>query len=264
MNLSIRLVILLIGVLHGYSAQGNRLPQNVLEYLGRGKFGQTISRSLAEPTEPHEYPSVVSIQAYGRSICAGAIITENVILTSATCCNALGDLGDVFIVAGDYNLDVVEGYEVSISMLKYNIHPGFDEATIQNDICTITLSQNLQLDGDKIDKLVLRGFATEAGTKAVQIAWDYDDGPLQKVRLEIITDEECEEEYGNTGSVVTSMMCGNEKGDCLVASGSPLICQDNTHCGIASWAYGCGSYPAVYTETFEFYDWIMETTKNKY
>ena len=27
---------------------------------------------------------------------------------------------------------------------------------------------------------------------------------------------ECEEEYGNTGSVVTSMMCGNEKGDCLV------------------------------------------------
>ena len=33
--------------------------------------------------------------------------------------------------------------------LQYNIHPGFDEATIQNDICTITLSQNLQLDGDK-------------------------------------------------------------------------------------------------------------------
>jgi hypothetical protein len=30
----------------------------------------------------------------------------------------LGDLGDVFIVAGDYNLDIVEGYEVSISMLK--------------------------------------------------------------------------------------------------------------------------------------------------
>ena len=27
---------------------------------------------------------------------------------------------------------------------------------------------------------------------------------------------ECEEEYGNTGSVVTSMMCGNEKGYCLV------------------------------------------------
>ena len=33
--------------------------------------------------------------------------------------------------------------------LQYNIHPGFDEATIQNDICTITLTQNLQLDGDK-------------------------------------------------------------------------------------------------------------------
>ena len=33
--------------------------------------------------------------------------------------------------------------------LQYNIHPGFDEATIQNDICTILLSQNLQLDGDK-------------------------------------------------------------------------------------------------------------------
>ena len=39
------------------------------------------------------------------------------ILTSATCCNALGDLGDVFIVAGDYNLDVEEGSEVNIPML---------------------------------------------------------------------------------------------------------------------------------------------------
>ena len=29
------------------------------KFLGRGKFGPTISRSLAEPTEPHEYPSVV-------------------------------------------------------------------------------------------------------------------------------------------------------------------------------------------------------------
>ena len=33
--------------------------------------------------------------------------------------------------------------------LQYNIHPGFDEATIHNDICTIMLSENLQLDGDK-------------------------------------------------------------------------------------------------------------------
>ena len=41
----------------------------------------------------------------------------------------------------------------------------------------------------RIDKLVLRGFATEAGTKAVQVAWDYDDGHLQKISLEIITDE---------------------------------------------------------------------------
>ena len=37
--------------------------------------------------------------------------------------------------------------------------------------------------------MILRDFATEAGTKAVQIGWDYDDGPLQKVRLEIISDE---------------------------------------------------------------------------
>ena len=35
----------------------------------------------------------------------------------------------------------------------------------------------------------MRDFATEPGTKAVQIGWGYDDGPLQKVRLEIITDE---------------------------------------------------------------------------
>ena len=74
---------------------------------------------------------------------------QNVILTSATCCNALGDIGDVFVVAAEYNLDVLEGDEISVPMLKYNVHPNFDEVTIQNDVCTITISQTLQLDGNK-------------------------------------------------------------------------------------------------------------------
>ena len=70
-------------------------------------------------------------------------------LTSATCCNALGDLDEVLIVTADYNLNVVEGDEISIPMLKYNIHPNFDEVTIQNDVCTIITSEDMQLDGNK-------------------------------------------------------------------------------------------------------------------
>ena len=39
--------------------------------------------------------------------------------------------------------------------------------------------------------------------------------------------------------------------------GSPLICEDtNDYCGIASWAYGCTTHPVVYTEIYEFIDWI--------
>ena len=41
----------------------------------------------------------------------------------------------------------------------------------------------------RIDKLILRDFPTEAGAKAVQIAWENYSGYLQKVRLEIISDE---------------------------------------------------------------------------
>ena len=71
------------------------------------------------------------------------------ILTSATCCNALGDLYDVFIVAAEYNLDVEEGDEIRVPMLEYNIHPNFDDFTIQNDVCTIITTEALKLDGYK-------------------------------------------------------------------------------------------------------------------
>ena len=123
----------------------------------------------------------------------------------------MGDLGDVFIVAAEYNLDVEEGDEISVPMLKYNVHPNFDEMSIQNDICTIILSENLQLDGVKyvltfrscnsyfttfffskcklrVDKVSLRMDSTQPGTKAVQIGWNYFTGPLEKVRLVIISD----------------------------------------------------------------------------
>ena len=124
----------------------------------------------------------------------------------------MGDLGDVFIVAGDYNLNVDEEDEISVPMLKYNIHPNFDEVSIQNDICTIILSENLQLDGVKyvlnfpscdliffnesnfskfkfrVDKVSLRRDSAQPGTNAVQIGWNDFTGPLEKVRLDIISD----------------------------------------------------------------------------
>ena len=40
----------------------------------------------------------------------------------------------------------------------------------------------------RVGKLKLRDFATDPGTKAVQVAWEDYKGPLQKVRLEIISD----------------------------------------------------------------------------
>lgn len=106
----------------------------------------------------------------------------------------------------------------------------------------------------------LTDFSVQSGTRAFQLGWENSGGPLGKISLEIISDEQCAVEYGNNQAIISSMICGNEFYDCLSESGSPLMCEadQNSLCGIASWAYGCATYPAVFTEIYEFREWIFD------
>lgn len=64
-----------------------------------------------------------------------------------------------------------------------------DTSAIYEQFVTYMFPYIVNLFFIRIDKLILRDFPTEAGAKAVQIAWENYSGYLQKVRLEIISDE---------------------------------------------------------------------------
>ena len=65
------------------------------------------------------------------------------------------------------------------------------------------------------------------------------------------------------------MICSGKEGkdSCQGDSGGPHVClgdesdpDDDAHCGIVSWGYGCAlaGYPGVYAKTSKFVDWIEE------
>jgi trypsin len=73
---------------------------------------------------PYEFPWIVSIQRSSHS-CGGSIVNENWILTAGHC--AQGPASTYFIVAGEHNLSLTEGYEQKVEVSRIIVHEGYDE-----------------------------------------------------------------------------------------------------------------------------------------
>jgi secreted trypsin-like serine protease len=74
--------------------------------------------------------------------CGAALLTENYLVTSATCFEHRRDLNDFFVMLGDHNVrDMTDGQE-KFEVAELKIHPGFSnspEGIFFNDIALIRL-----------------------------------------------------------------------------------------------------------------------------
>ncbi|XP_045132695.1 trypsin-1-like isoform X4 [Portunus trituberculatus] len=229
--------------------------------------------------EKHEFPWVVEIQFYHTKLekykhkCGASVIDEWWVMTAAHC---VDNDASFKIVAGEHILSAVEDEEQHRKVETIVTHPGWDYDTAENDIALLKLSEKLELDGKTVAPISLPTPLTKSTGECVVAGWGRISNEnftcsdvLRKVRLPIVSDEECRKSYATFNEKIfdSNICAGYKEGgkdSCNGDSGGPLVCQGENNknyvAGVVSWGIGCGlpNFPSVYTEVSYFVDWINE------
>ena len=110
---------------------------------------------------------------YGDVFCGGSIYTRLTIITAAHCCKVfeegIAQLNETIIMAGRIDIDdIVNGQDIGIK--SYLIHPDYDGESHHNDICLLTLENELDFNKN-VKAIALNTETVEAGTKCIVSGW---------------------------------------------------------------------------------------------
>jgi len=226
----------------------------------------------------HEFPWVVRLQykSGGYLLCGGAIISPRSILTAAHCFpNPSSGLIDLEVLAGAHDINNASGEANSRqvrALRTITCHSNYNDQNMQNDICILTLTSDLQMTewvtavpiAD--EQTTIPGSGTVAGWGMVT-----ENGAisrvLRKVSVPMVPNPTCSNAYSAFVPITGGMMCAGASGkdSCQGDSGGPLMCTYDANgtpvlfaCGIVSFGLGCGDhrYPGVYTRISYHRNWI--------
>jgi secreted trypsin-like serine protease len=219
------------------------------------------------------------IDTHTHSICGGALIRNDFVLTSVTC---VSNAVDIILRFG--MIDRLEGPVSAIFRITNRdhiiLHGNYSESPVMNDLALLylegseTLLQDPYVDvielptaADATDNFVgLEGNATGFGLT------DDSDPPflsllLRHVKLPIISRQQCEQTHG--GTYLDDKFCtdGTFGSTCIGDTGAPFVVELNGRKVLA----GIGSvdltqctvgWPAIFTSLLTHLDWIDDNTND--
>jgi len=233
---------------------------------------------------PGEYPYMAGLlqsdvpDRFAAQFCGGSVIDPEWILTAAHCVVSDGATtppGSIDVLTGSADLSAGDGQRIRAAQVV--VHPGYDEATIDNDIALIRLSSptsapavRVAASGDTV--------LESAGRTAVLTGWgglsnDQENqvfgNRLQEASMPIVADAECVAMMndfapgsGSDYRAETMLCAGAPESDadggvdaCQGDSGGPLVTLDGSErvqIGIVSWGPSCGHTPTAYTRVSTF------------
>ncbi|NXT34535.1 GRAA protein, partial [Pelecanoides urinatrix] len=218
---------------------------------------------------PHSWPFMAAIQTRNSTVCGGALVEKQWILTAAHC---ELNKSEVRVVLGAHQASIAEKDQQRFKVMRYFPNPQFARSSKENDIMLLKLNGIAKLN-KYVQLLPLPDSCEDIkpGTTCNVAGWGVRSSGkpskyLRKTTLKIVGRESCKSKYENYTKITGNMLCAvgkNKflKGDaCQGDSGGPLICAGR-YSGIVSFGKGCGrrGMPGVYTRLTEKYiDWIKK------
>uniref|UniRef100_A0A3Q2CGU5 Peptidase S1 domain-containing protein n=1 Tax=Cyprinodon variegatus TaxID=28743 RepID=A0A3Q2CGU5_CYPVA len=215
-----------------------------------------------EAAPPGSWPWQVSLHTFAH-ICGGSLINDQWVI-----CLALH-----FPNQSESNPN-----EVSRTVTRIIIHPGYNIPRFNNDIALLKMSEPVVFS-NYISPVCLAAFNStfNIGEDAWVTGWGNIgyDGKLLEVDAEIVGTHQCKCDYSKIDDdvITDNMICAGfregGKGPCFGDSGGPLVSQQGDRwilAGVVSFGVGCNApnFPSVYARVSQFESWIKShITRNR-
>ena len=155
---------------------------------------------------------------------------------------------------------------------KIHQNPNFNYNLLDFDISILELETPITFGATASPiKLVPNDFPIAPGAQATITGWGTlseqgrPSSELQVVQVPVVSNEDCQKDYGQDAVVTERMVCAMEEGGgkdaCQGDSGGPMVV-DGLLAGIVSWGFGCArpNYPGVYSRVSTLRDFVRNVT----
>ncbi|KAK6186149.1 hypothetical protein SNE40_008244 [Patella caerulea] len=205
----------------------------------------------AETSQRCQWPWMVSVRRTGtKDMCAGVLVNEDKVLTTARCSAALQSLGGQFeVVIGEYNIEVEDEKdglgkptETIVPVTSMTQHPEYDGICISNDIAVVRLAKAVEYGECALPVCVTKTRGTDENCdeyieECVMAGWGKykavgaERSPkLRWAYTEMLGPEVCSAiyRYGDNSTLPENIFCldesKNKQTACLGDEGGMVLC----------------------------------------